>query len=669
MRMRLYNFLVNRQSGIRDRYHQMHDQSEGAKKIISYLYLLYLNICYYFLHQKKLGIKSEEKFYEEKDLPEVSESLQNSTNILGVDSFYEQLSDSEIISFDIFDTLIFRPFSDPRDIFWFLNKDFPIQNLHDIRIHQEYLVRQEQFKERQNNEVTLEQIWQKIERETGVSSLKGIEAEEALEKRFCYSNPFMEKVYHKALREGKIIIIMSDMYLPSDFLISLLNNCGYSGFQKLYVSCEYGCSKSDGGLFRIVRQDFPNAEKFVHVGDNYFSDVMKAQKAYFKAIHYPNINRYSKNYRTEDISPIIGGAYRGIVNNHLYAGIVRATKNYEFGFVYGGLFVLGYCSFIHKYVQSHHIEKVLFLSRDGEVLKEVYDRVFPGENTEYVYWSRAAACKLMAVWNRYDYFLRFLDHRADGSITIGDAIKSMELDQRLFGEYPGNLKIQERLTVDNAKEIKKWLLDRFDLIVQSYERQNQAAAVYYRKKLERITKAVAVDIGWAGSGALSLYWLCNHAWGIKCDIRGLIAGTNTIHNAEPYATEYYRQKGKLVSYLYSPADNRDLLKKHNPNLDYNLYWELILSSTSPQFRHFDFDEYGEVKLVFGEKDPNPEGINQIRRGILDFVEHYCKHFMDFPEMLKISGRDAYAPMLVAASNNEKYLKDIIKEFRIETSIG
>lgn len=60
----------------------------------------------------------------------------------------------------------------------------------------------------------------------------------------------------------------------------------------------------------------------------------------------------------------------------------------------------------------------------------------------------------------------------------------------------------------------------------------------------------------------------------------------------------------------------------------------------------------DITLQFGKYDANQEGIKEIQQGILDFAADYKEHFKDFPYMFNISGRDAYAPMLVAASHNE-----------------
>ena len=49
MRMRIYNFLVNRHSGIRSRYHKIHDHRGTGGRLVSYAYLLLFNVCYYCL--------------------------------------------------------------------------------------------------------------------------------------------------------------------------------------------------------------------------------------------------------------------------------------------------------------------------------------------------------------------------------------------------------------------------------------------------------------------------------------------------------------------------------------------------------------------------------------------------------------------------------------------
>ena len=150
---------------------------------------------------------------------------------------------------------------------------------------------------------------------------------------------------------------------------------------------------------------------------------------------------------------------------------------------------------------------------------------------------------------------------------------------------------------------------------------------------------------------------------MNCNVTGIVAGTNTINNPEPDASESFLQSGKLVSYMYSQGHNRDLLKMHDPNKDHNIYWELLLSSPGPVFAGFYADG-----LRYGKQDVSPDAANEIRKGITCFVNEYSERFKEYPFMFNISGRDAYAPMMVAMSFGGKYLKTLATKTGFEKNV-
>jgi len=742
MRQKIYQLLVNRHSGISYRYHRFHDGAGGVQRIVSWVYLLWLNFAYYFLFCRFLGRKPEMDMYESRRLNikmSESEAYLKSNPQLSVDAYVERLKDYDLLSFDIFDTLIFRPFAQPADLFFLAGETFDNLNFKNIRIWAEWDARVKCKAEYGHTEVNLKDIWENLEKETGLSAGEGMEREKRTEQTFCYANPFMLEVWKRLQSMGKKMIIVSDMYLPEKCLERILENAGYTGIQKIYVSNEYRKSKADGSLYREVikdwcRTDIPAAGKgkteikptgikpgkdisgrrrgnscvnaggfsIAHIGDNSYSDRDMAKKYGIDVLPYQNINKYALLYRPMDMSYIVGSAYRAIVNGHLYNGLYSYGMEYEYGFIYGGLFAVGYCSFIHEYYKQHGLDKLLFLSRDGDILKQVYDFLYPEDSTEYVYWSRKAAVKLMAAEDKHDYFRRMLYHKINQKYTIAQVLHSMELDSltlqlgdwrdiRLaggsaFGEKSAkekkrhwiDLRPEDELTDKNVNLLREFVEEKWVQVTEVYTSQMTAAEKYYTQVLKGCSHAAAVDIGWAGSGAMSLAHLTEKVWKLPCQVTGIIAGTNTVHNAEPDASQFFLQNGKLVAYLYSPSHNRELFKKHDPNKDYNVFWELLLSSPTPQFSGFyEGRQSGEglryladcdVTLAFGKTDTGQEGIWEIQRGILDFAYEYRRHFEDFPYMFRISGRDAYAPMLVAASHHERYLKAVEKKFRFEKNV-
>ena len=433
MGTKIYNMLVNRQDGIRVRYHAAHDGTSGVKKIISWIYLAWLNFAFYVLQFRFLGKRPEVDFYEQKRLnvkaAESETYLKNEK--LSVNHFLKSLDGYDVISFDIFDTLIFRSLALPTDVFYFIGEKLGIMDFKNIRAWAEWDVRVKNSQKYGHMEIGLADIWKNLEEDVGCEAVHGMELEKEAELSFCYANPFMLEIWQKLQKAGKRIIVVSDMYLPAEFLQQMLEKNGFTGMGKLYVSCEYGKSKADGKLFKVVKNELNRKQgtvKLIHVGDNPHSDGEMAKKAGFASLIYPNINHNVLLYRSFDMSYLVGSAYRALVSAHLYNGSSSYGIEYEYGYLYGGLFVLGYCQFIHEYIQKHGIDKILFLSRDGDILQQAYTLFFPKEKTEYVYWSRKAATKLMADEDKHDYFRRFIYHKINQEYSIRKILHAMELD-------------------------------------------------------------------------------------------------------------------------------------------------------------------------------------------------------------------------------------------------
>ena len=154
MKSKIYAFLVNRHIGIQTRYHSVHDNSTGIKKIWSWIYLLMLNFGYYVLFMRFLGKAKNVTFYEEKSLPvKQSETEQFVRNHMTVDEYIKKASEYDVISFDIFDTLIFRPFTEPTDLFYFVGNDLGFMDFKNVRMQAEFEARVECYKKNKHTEI------------------------------------------------------------------------------------------------------------------------------------------------------------------------------------------------------------------------------------------------------------------------------------------------------------------------------------------------------------------------------------------------------------------------------------------------------------------------------------------------------------------------------------
>lgn len=660
----LYYLLVNRVPVISFKYQAYRRKTRGLKRVLAWAYLAKLNLQYYILKDK--SAVNEELLYKTKKLylkgSESSLSIKESPAELA-----KKLSAYDVISFDVFDTLIFRPFSDPTDIFYFVGKELEYLDFKNIRVNVEKELRVEKKNVQGTSEISLNEIWIKIEALTGIPKEIGKEIEWNCEKEFCFANPYMLEVWRELQKLNCTCIVVSDMYLSQENICTLLKLNKFENLKKCFVSNEYGCSKAEGTLYSLVKETMGRDKSYIHIGDNIVSDKKNAEKYGFKTECYPNINEIGMQYRTEDMSAITGTVYRGIVNAHIHNGMYLYSRSYEYGFIYGGLFVLGYCEWIHQYVKQNNIDKILFLARDGDVLSKVYTTLYPESKKsidfEYVYWSRMAATKMSADYFKYDFFRRFLTHKINQGYTLQQIFASMDLEE-LFPEFLDNVRNRGKYAADSilrekeAEDIQNYLNLHWKKVLNIYSEQVDEGKKYFEKILDGVRNVVAVDVGWAGSGAVTLNHMVNHVWKLNCKITGLIAGSNSFFSQEQDASEPLLYSGKLVSYMFSQEHNRDIWKLHNPNQGHNIIVELLLASEERSFRGF----YSKGP----EFSKRTDEINaaEVQKGILDFVSLYLKRM---GSVSHISGRDAYAPIKLLIENGA-YLKQVIASEHVKMNL-
>ena len=187
------------------------------------------------------------------------------------------ICDYDVVSFDIFDTLVERALSVPQMVFHLagervLGSD-KAKKFRIARVDAERRARALS----PSAEVSLADIYDSLVGYDG-SRNRLMEAELAVELECCKAKSSGLELFASAKRLGKRVVLVSDMYLSKDFLTSLLHNCGVDGFDNLYVSTEFGCSKRSGLLFeRMLQCEAISADMVIHLGDDFVADVKGAR--------------------------------------------------------------------------------------------------------------------------------------------------------------------------------------------------------------------------------------------------------------------------------------------------------------------------------------------------------------------------------------------------------
>ncbi|MBQ8165692.1 MAG: HAD hydrolase-like protein [Lachnospiraceae bacterium] len=129
-------------------------------------------------------------------------------------------------------------------------------------------------------EPTLDDIYQNISNLCGdLDRIKDIEIETECEN--VYVNEEVLELIKMAESKGIKLVLTSDMYLNKNQICKVLISAGVpiDIFDEIFVSCEYGISKSNGDLYNVILEKLNvKADEILHLGDNYNSDYVSARK-------------------------------------------------------------------------------------------------------------------------------------------------------------------------------------------------------------------------------------------------------------------------------------------------------------------------------------------------------------------------------------------------------
>lgn len=226
--------------------------------------------------EKKTNIKAHIKYCCGKVMGVISEQ-----------NLERAFNRAEVISFDIFDTLVKRNVALPEHVHRLVQKEFLEQTGTEIPAYPRYRTEAEDRarKHTDKEEISLDDIFSFLHEipEEWKNRLKQIERQ--TEIAVCTPSPKMKAVYEKALRDGKKIIITSDMYLDEETIRKILHKCGYDTYEKLYLSSSYGLCKSRGSIYEVIQKDYAACKgRILHIGDNVKGDYVVPKKKGFSAL-------------------------------------------------------------------------------------------------------------------------------------------------------------------------------------------------------------------------------------------------------------------------------------------------------------------------------------------------------------------------------------------------
>ena len=144
---------------------------------------------------------------------------------------------------------------------------------------------------------------------------------------------FGQKAYQLAQSLRKRVLLILDSYLDSRVVADILKRCGYSNYERLFVSSDFGKLKASGTLFSEVKP-LVSARPWLHVGDHPLSDVRVPERLGIRTHHEPSATvRYARDpfVRADSMrSQRSLGAQipHGVIARKFFDGSARTSKRF-----------------------------------------------------------------------------------------------------------------------------------------------------------------------------------------------------------------------------------------------------------------------------------------------------------------------------------------------------
>jgi len=313
---------------------------------------------------------------------------------------------TKIVAFDIFDTLITRPLLDPDYIKHLLDAEHDNAGLKGFRVQRGQS--EEAARQAKGHDVDIYEIYAHLS--TGLNGGPTPDREMELEIRSARPRAQAIDLLHFALSAGKRVILASDMFLPRAAIEAMLERCGVTGWDNLYLSCEIGLRKDNGRLYGHileVEQIAPN--EMVMIGDNERSDFQIPADMGMRTIHLVRSSHIMR--AIPRLAGLVPPGDAPLGDQFLFGAI--ATRNFSavsfpdfspedmfgptaeaIGYGLLGPIVLAFSQWLADQTREHRIDRLHFLAREGKLLKQVFDAWQDGlpeqVETRYLLVSRRA---------------------------------------------------------------------------------------------------------------------------------------------------------------------------------------------------------------------------------------------------------------------------------------
>ncbi len=464
-------------------------------------------------------------FLNGKPAKKINEKLNPDFTKFSVNNFNKikkRILSHEIISFDLYDTLISRVVNNPHDMFDIvetkLKDKFGKQiNFTIKRIEAE----NECFEEKLHN-FSLDDVYIKLRKKLDVSKniLSQIkEVEKKLELNYSIPKKKVIDLYNFAIKKRKKVNIITDMYLDKSTILKILKKNGIGKFRNLLISCEVNRNKLDGTVYSYFKR-IEKGKNYLHIGDNFTSDIQNAKKfginseqifstkKILNSINFKKYTNLQKNNITDILSCnlIINKIFNQYSSNFEKKNGKLLINSFEdAGYIFFGPLIFYYIVWLIQNSLKLEINKILFCAREGYFIKKLYlylSKILDlNKIPKAIYFKTSRRMAVIpSIKNDSDIFKTFRRHRFFGTLDF--------LLKNRLGISNLNLgKEKNKIinTYENFDQLRRIVKKYKNIILKNSREEEKNYKIYLKKIFNNPrTKFAMSDQGFFGSAQDSI---------------------------------------------------------------------------------------------------------------------------------------------------------------------
>ncbi len=362
--------------------------------------------------------------------------------------------------------------------------------------------------------------------------------EQHFEVALSTSRDLVVDFMNKCLNQGIKVCITTDTHLSKDVLINIFQHCNIPIISDIYISWDFCATKSDGSMFDVLKKRYPSA-RILHIGDNYQSDNVKAKECGLRSFWLSSPLDVFMSSRWGALLTLVrtaeDGILLGLIVKKLFSNRLENTVNNGkvcvddlryFGYVFIGPLMLAWMNWLVSKLRLSNPNKLLFLAREGYYFCSLYNQLRDAlgwkDLPQGIYFPTSRRMATVAAIATEEDAFRMLEEPFSGS--------SQQLLRVRFG-LSENIEPNDDFIV-NTDVAAELLVKKYMVEILNNSREEREAYFSYMENIGisgDITLAVA-DIGMKGTIQYSLQRI------LKKDILGYYI-TGVFGQGNPYGMD------------------------------------------------------------------------------------------------------------------------------------